>query len=956
MKTQKLLIILLALIAWFYSTGQNFMLAGAPDDFGSPPLWQWAKNFGGSGIDYGNGVITDENGNIYVTGAFSGKIYLDFDTLTSYGRWDAFVAKYSSSGSLIWFRQYPPDSPENRTGSNAIYRDGEGNLYITGYYSGWVTIGDFTLPDYTSGMNFFFARLDENGNAEFAANPNLTFLFSGICIKTDETGNILIIGSNVEKASSMHLSTLVCYGPSGDLSWSYFSDASFYDLEIYGSKIFYSGTFPQGGSPIGDFVLEPYSRDAFLARSDLAGNFEWAKIPSHEGLYSSSEGKSIYMDGSGNIYQCGGLSTDVIFGQTTLTGYGGFIVKADQNGNYLWANSLEAAQNFNTTKICGNNEFAMVSSGYSMYKVNCMSGLILDENTMDYNPAYIHYCYGTNRVIATGNLFQEIFFSALDADLNQIWMKQIHGDTGYGHNIGGCTDHNGHFYAFSYASAKMDYFGQMVDEGLILSKQDLSGNVEWLKQFQGATQSPNCGCYIKMDTLHNSLYLTGVFSDPFTIPGVTTLIPGEYGGFYIMKYDPEGNYQWHVQGDGYIRGNCLSVDHSGNVLLSGTFDYIMNIGDKTLTSAGDEDAFISKFDLNGNLLWAIRGGGEYTEYVGLISTDQNDNIYFTGEFTSVNVTLDDQAITLNEGDGNVFFAKLSPDGDVIWMDSKAGSLIAWGDEYCWPTSIITDPEGYTYIKGWHHDSTYFDGILLTNPFSIKKMNNYFIAKFDPLGQTIWARSISESRSGFDYNQMDTDNAGNVYFGAQISDTVWFGDDYMYACGGYQNGYRDLFIAKYTPVGELDWVRVMNASLSEWGSSIPTISCLTVLDEDRLIMGGKFNNYLDLSPYTLNSLNTHGMIAFLGEPTWISESGKMHSREYELFPNPSTSMVTIRLAEPESDICMLTISDLSGRNIIKTITVITSGEACIDVSSLTPGAYIITLHKKRMIGSKMLIVE
>ena len=83
-----------------------------------------------------------------------------------------------------------------------------------------------------------------------------------------------------------------------------------------------------------------------------------------------------------------------------------------------------------------------------------------------------------------------------------------------------------------------------------------------------------------------------------------------------------------MQEDFFSDNLCLTPDHTGNILLSGTFSDNINIGNTSLTSAGFRDVFISKYNAQGVFLWARGAGGEDWEYSGLISTDDQNNIYF----------------------------------------------------------------------------------------------------------------------------------------------------------------------------------------------------------------------------------------------------------------------------------------------------------------------------------------
>ena len=69
------------------------------------PQYNFAKSFGGSAVDKGNAIISDDEGNIYLTGEFSKTV--DFGSgisATSAGNVDFFLAKFDKMGNAIWAR------------------------------------------------------------------------------------------------------------------------------------------------------------------------------------------------------------------------------------------------------------------------------------------------------------------------------------------------------------------------------------------------------------------------------------------------------------------------------------------------------------------------------------------------------------------------------------------------------------------------------------------------------------------------------------------------------------------------------------------------------------------------------------------------------------------------------------------------------------------------------------
>ena len=85
----------------------------------------WATYLGGSGIDYSYGIAVDGEGNALVTGITGSS---DFSANNSYqGTWDTFVAKVTSTGTLAWSTYLGGD------GGNGIAVDSAGNALVTGY-------------------------------------------------------------------------------------------------------------------------------------------------------------------------------------------------------------------------------------------------------------------------------------------------------------------------------------------------------------------------------------------------------------------------------------------------------------------------------------------------------------------------------------------------------------------------------------------------------------------------------------------------------------------------------------------------------------------------------------------------------------------------------------------------------------------------------------------------------
>ncbi|MBA4717734.1 MAG: SBBP repeat-containing protein [Nitrosopumilus sp.] len=143
-------------------------------------------------------------------------------------------------------------------------------------------------------------------------------------------------------------------------------------------------------------------------------------------------------------------------------------------------------------------------------------------------------------------------------------------------------------------------------------------SIQWSVQF--GNDSIDGGGGIAIDSLDNT-YVTG-----YTDGNLFATNAGFADGF-IVKYDINGNELWTKQFGGTFNdlASDITVDSLDNVYVAGSTN-----GDLFETSAGNNDAFIVKYDTNGNELWTKQFGSSMLDVGGNLVVDSLDNVYFTG--------------------------------------------------------------------------------------------------------------------------------------------------------------------------------------------------------------------------------------------------------------------------------------------------------------------------------------
>ncbi len=261
----------------------------------------WAVTGGGQGDDHAFDMVTDQNGDIYVTGFLSTHYgpptcTAQFGNLTPFSYSDsiAFLAKLSSTGTWMWVRTFDGADVQR---DNDIAIDNAGGIYIAGgFYGQNQMFGPIPLNSNSNSRDIFVTKFDSNGNFQWV----------------NQVG-----GYNDDRANG-----ITC-GADGYL---------YVTGEFRAECNFDGDTLNNNGGPGG--------KDIFVAKMDINGGWKWAtKAGSDDG---GECGRSIASNNQHCIYVTGQTQgSNVQFGDslsfsTGLDGIQAFVAGIDTAGKWRW--------------------------------------------------------------------------------------------------------------------------------------------------------------------------------------------------------------------------------------------------------------------------------------------------------------------------------------------------------------------------------------------------------------------------------------------------------------------------------------------------------------------------------------------------------------------------------------------------------------------------------------------
>ncbi|MBK8380482.1 MAG: hypothetical protein IPL16_01025 [Ignavibacteria bacterium] len=305
-------------------------------------------------------------------------------------------------------------------------------------------------------------------------------------------------------------------------------------------------------------------------------------------------------------------------------------------------------------------------------------------------------------------------------------------------------------------------------------KYNRYGDSLWVRDYQKPGNNYNLGHDIKLDDSGN-VYIAGAVS--------------------LIKYDKYGNLKWtRYDSTDY---NKLVIDSLGNI-------YVAGVGSGRYT--------VAKYDQNGNRFWITKYPGAYKLHD--LSLDNTGNILVTGETEYINTSYDYNTIKYTNGGRIIWIRHYSGPGPpplaydfpyALTTDNAANVYVTGASEdpsktfncatvkYDSAGNVIWVKRMHPPVVGYDIEVDEFQNVYITGRSD--GTNNTI--KLDIDGNIVWTRTYPTT-DGFapNYAVLILDSAKNIYVTANIDSNTYT----RYGAIKYDNNGNQLFIVNYTYPG------------------------------------------------------------------------------------------------------------------------------------------------------------
>lgn len=312
---------------------------------------------------------------------------------------------------------------------------------------------------------------------------------------------------------------------------------------------------------------------------------------------------------------------------------------------------------------------------------------------------------------------------------------------------------------------------------------------------------------------------------------------------YLVRYSPKGDLIWikPIRSDRSADIYGLLVDSLDQIFITGSYiqEIIFDEANPNARLSGvspnDADGYISKFDGNGNFIWAQRFAGTGIDAGIDLEFNSLGELVVFGVFGDSLLfdAADSSSLRVSAGAGDVFCGGYdASNGQFIWVKSFSG--LGFDN----PRDLEIDSIGNYYLMGDYTSTISFS----LNPLislSSSGGNDIFIAKLSPSRQLLWAEKLAGSSTDLGANLLIAHN-NRILISGTFRSNIQLDPAGIQPSFSGTNFNTDVFLLALDSAANFQWANILGGSSTDVAAGLS-------LRNNEVWIGGYFANSVDFDP-------------------------------------------------------------------------------------------------------------
>ncbi len=315
---------------------------------------------------------------------------------------------------------------------------------------------------------------------------------------------------------------------------------------------------------------------------------------------------------------------------------------------------------------------------------------------------------------------------------------------------------------------------------------------------------------------------------------------------------------------------AIATDNNGNIYVTGEFfNNSLVVGSDSLSNNGSYDIYLVKYNSSGAVQWARRAGSNNAEISTSVFVDKNNDVLITGNFYSNSVTFGSVTISNSNTNGtsDIFLAKYDSNGNVLWVKKSGGS----GDDLS--KGVAADANGNVFITGQFKSHVFDFGTSSVSNIA-SDSSDVFIAKYDSNGNEVWVLNAGGNNNAYATSICADGNSNIFVCGYFKSQNIAFGNSIVTNLSADSS---DIFVTKIDNNSNVLWAKGGGGNRNDIANSL-----VTDKNNDIYVTGSFFSPAISFGNLSMSNAGIGNMFLVKydgdGNEKWSVNSEGVHVQQ------------------------------------------------------------------------------